>query len=85
MKKVISFILCVAIGVGIIYGVGYQAKRLNPPDDKILTVPSFFEIQELLNEIEPENPIKVDGRIGKKTLEKWDRVYCQQCANMYFN
>ena len=50
-----------------------QAEILSPKD-----------FQTLLNEIEPQNPIVVDGIIGKQTVAKWERVYCNQCAARTF-
>ncbi len=43
-------------------------------------LPSVAAIQQKLNELEPENPLKVDGKVGPKTIEKWNRVYCEQSA-----
>ncbi len=43
-------------------------------------LPSVTAIQQQLNQLEPENPIKVDGKLGPKTAEKWDRVFCEQSA-----
>ena len=47
-------------------------------------LPSLIDIQRKLNELEPNNPLKVDGRWGKLTCEKWDRVYCNEQAKKYF-
>jgi hypothetical protein len=48
-------------------------------------IPSPAQIQQLLNLLEPEKPIKVDGKIGIATIAKWERVYCNQCAKNTFN
>lgn len=43
-------------------------------------LPSVAAIQQQLNELEPENPIKVDGKLGRQTQEKWNRVFVEQSA-----
>jgi len=47
-------------------------------------LPSLIEIQKMLNELEPDNPIKVDGIYGPKTKEKWERVWMNEQAIKYF-
>ena len=47
-------------------------------------LPSIVDIQEMLNELEPNNPVKTDGIYGPATRDKWDRVYCNQQAKKYF-
>ena len=47
-------------------------------------LPSLIDIQRKLNELEPNDPLKVDGRWGKLTCDKWDRVYCNEQAKKYF-
>jgi len=44
------------------------------------------DFQKFLNEIEPkpELIIKEDGRIGQRTLAKWDRIFCNQSAAKTF-
>lgn len=41
---------------------------------------SVREMQMFLNMLEPNNQIDEDGVCGKATVEKWDRLYNQQCA-----
>lgn len=41
-------------------------------------LPSPLDIQRRLNQIEPQNPVVVDGVIGKETMKKWNRVYNNQ-------
>lgn len=55
-------------------------KSLIVPDVNNISLPSPAAIQELLNRLEPEPRLKVDGKIGPLTLEKWNRVYCEQSA-----
>ena len=43
-------------------------------------LPSVTAIQQQLNRMEPENPLKVDGKLGPKTIEKWNRVFIAQSA-----
>lgn len=43
-------------------------------------LPSIAAIQQQLNRMEPENPLKADGKLGRQTQEKWDRLFCEQSA-----
>jgi hypothetical protein len=43
-------------------------------------LPSIAAIQQQLNELEPENPLKVDGKVGPMTIEKWNRVFVEQSS-----
>jgi len=48
-------------------------------------LPSIMDIQERLNEIEPTNPIPVDGKVSNdwqnsKTQTKWDRIVFNKYA-----
>ncbi len=36
------------------------------------------ELQIRLNQLEPKNPLKIDGEIGPLTIGKWDRVCAEQ-------
>ena len=47
-------------------------------------IPSPAQIQQLLNLLEPEKPVRVDGKIGSVTIAKWERVYGNQCAAKTF-
>jgi len=47
-------------------------------------LPSPAAIQRQLNQLEPENLLKIDGKLGKLTQEKWDRVYIEQSAKAAF-
>ena len=51
-------------------------------NDLVLPAPS--DIQELLNRLEPEPRIAVDGKIGPQTMDKWNRVYSEISAKQYF-
>jgi len=48
-------------------------------------IPGPAELQRRLNRAEPKNPIKVDGRPGPETIEKWKRVFCNQSAERTFS
>jgi len=63
------------------------SKVPHTPDSSFLylpELPSLIDIQRKLNELEPNDPLKVDGRWGKLTCDKWDRVYCNEQAKKYF-
>lgn len=47
-------------------------------------LPSLIDIQKMLNELEPDNPIKADGVYGLATREKWERVWIEKQARKYF-
>jgi len=66
-------------------GVGTSSVSQADPTPMLLSeLPSLIDIQRKLNELEPNDPLKVDGRWGKLTSEKWDRVYCNEQAKRYF-
>lgn len=81
-------IFCTVTIVTVIALTGFTPSEKNVPSTKSLIVsdannidlPSPADIQALLNRLEPEPRLKVDGKIGPLTLEKWDRVYCEQSA-----
>lgn len=68
MADSLQFVYCELIDIGI--------KLENVRSD----IPSTYDMQRMLNEYEPENPIEVDGKIGIETIAKWDRVFCNQSA-----
>ncbi len=43
-------------------------------------LPSVAAIQQQLNELEPDDPLKVDGKLGPATEKKWNRVFIEQSA-----
>jgi len=66
-------------------GVGIVSEQKADPTPMFFTeLPCLIDIQKKLNELEPNNPIPVDGRWGKLTYEKWERVYCNEQAKKYF-
>jgi hypothetical protein len=67
----LGLLLAVSIVLNII--AAYSPKR--PP-----RLCNMREFQMFLNQLEPQNPLKEDGKIGKDTIEKWSRIYNEQCA-----
>jgi hypothetical protein len=85
MKLIFEIMICIIIPCLLVFGVSafmiaYYPKTAEPSQ----VLMSQAEVQELLNKLEPENPIEVDGVIGKTSREKWTRVYCNQCNEAYF-
>lgn len=64
--------------IGLLCCIWYwAANRPVPMHDNRL--PSVSDIQKQLNDLEPDRDVlKVDGKCGRATLEKWERVYCNQ-------
>jgi hypothetical protein len=48
-------------------------------------IPSPYQMQQLLNLLEPDNPIKVDGKIGPQTMAKWNEYICDRNAERTFD
>ncbi len=42
-----------------------------------------YEVQQMLNKLEPDNPIEEDGVIGGKSRKKWDRIKFNEYALRY--
>ena len=57
----------------------------NPIESEVYQpeLPCLIDIQKMLNELEPDNPIKADGVYGPATKEKWERVWMNQQAKKY--
>ena len=74
--------LVVSLGISMVLNVGLmtERKRLAQAVKAPVDLPSPAAIQLKLNELEPQTLLKVDGKIGPLTLEKWNRVYCEQSA-----
>jgi len=78
---VIGTIVLVIAGIAVVLG---EMRATKPLPVKIasplfnvedLVLPSPGDIQRLLNKLEPESPLKVDGKIGPATRTKWEQVY----------
>ncbi len=72
-----------------IYAAGYEVTSKSTVLAQNTSEPADYlqgpcELQELLNKIEPSDPVKIDGRIGPETLTKWNRVWFNQCAAKTF-
>ena len=68
------------ITIIIFMSLGYLIGFLHCHSYKINYVPSPCELQQLLNEIEPENPLVIDCISGPLMREKWNRVHANQWA-----
>ena len=82
MRKLTSFIITCIIGLSIVCYVGYRTKQacVGAAFAEKEYILSPMEFQELLNRLEPNDPIVVDGKIGRKTIAKWESVYNNQMA-----
>ena len=90
VDRIVEFIVALAMGM-VCLAFAYTCQGRQEPSASAvpavgerLEVPSPADIQRLLNAAEPENPIKVDGRIGPETIAKWERIYCNQSAAKTF-
>lgn len=68
--------------------IGQQCYIQTLPEQPTKLI-SLMELQRLLNTLEPENPIKVDGKVSpdwqeSETQTKWDRIYSNQSNVSYF-
>ena len=82
-NKALSLFITIIVGMAIVGLAGLHAQRKTETIRPVL--PSPTDIQQMLNELEPENPLIADGIIGAKTLEKWERVYCNESARVHFS
>lgn len=84
----ILFVVC----IGLVCERQVRQAQLASRDAEIAflqRMPSIIDIQERLNEIDPNNPIPVDGKLGpdylnSKTQAKWDKIVFNQYAEVYF-
>ena len=81
LDKSLKFI--VAVLFGLLCGLcwNFANPRIVQPKVKH-DLPSISQIQEQLVCLGYLK--KVDGRIGKETIEAWDKAYCEQSAARYF-
>ena len=82
MKTIRSLLLMLFIGLMFTVVVGYKTKQVCEQSQyqTIFCIPSPYEIQEMLNEYDPNDPLVVDGIIGDKTMKKWNDYYCNESA-----
>jgi hypothetical protein len=68
---------------GILCGLcwNFANPRIVQPEVKH-DLPSISQIQEQL--VCLGYPVKVDGRVGRETIEAWDKAYCEQSATIAF-
>jgi preprotein translocase subunit YajC len=84
-ERLQSTILLVLLCITIFSFIAYVAQQKNPAQliIKEKELMSLIEIQKMLNELEPENPIEADGIYGNQTKVKWERVWMNQQAKKY--
>lgn len=75
LKLLIGIILWAVL----IFGAGWIGYNLHSPEPYL---PTFRDIQEEL--VDRGYDIEVDGKIGRKTIEAWDRAICEDHAAKYF-
>jgi len=79
--------LCIVVATMFTYCMGFKTGRTGGYCDGYAdgryTLLSTWEIQEVLNAIEPNGPITVDGVIGPATLAKWERLQANIEAEKY--
>ena len=85
MRKLTSLVITVVFGLACVVGIGHytqqQARRAeNSPESIAESLLTPKELQKRLNELEPGRPLVIDGKIGKLTIEKWERVINNQYA-----
>lgn len=76
MQRISNILTALIIGATAVFLIGYLTSIASTPVNK--DIPSIKEFQSLLNQLEPNAPINVDGRLGPETQRKWDRVYFNQ-------
>jgi len=82
--KVLSYFIALTL-VGILcFFIGAEHSRRTIEAVQPVTILNAGQLQEVLNALEPENPLAIDYKPGKKTLTKWDRVYNNLAASTTF-
>lgn len=86
MKRWQAVLLALLYGAAGVFMIGQMThiQGLQATKSIELEILSPREFQALLNELEPDSPIVVDGIIGPESLGKWSRVYCNQQAMKTF-
>lgn len=87
MRKLLEITISVIIGGSVVIYAGWICKQASTQaaiPAKRVQIHSPRQFQALLNELEPEYPIAEDGIIGRESIEKWERVYCNQQAMKTF-
>jgi hypothetical protein len=82
MRKTILYLIMIALWTATVW-FGWWCGRLAPQRPAEKRLPGQGEIQRLLNELEPNEPITVDGVVGPATRAKWERVYYRRQAKRW--
>jgi len=78
------FMLMLLYGFCVVFVMSWMTKQKTEQVMAEQGLPSVAAIQRKLNDLEPANPLKVDGKLGKLTQDKWDRVYIRESAKAAF-
>jgi len=78
--KLNIFLVIVGLGLACYLAGAYVATR-QYEQNHLNRLPSVQQVQHYLNQLDPDDPIIEDGKLGRETQRKWDRLYCDQCAN----
>jgi hypothetical protein len=79
-----AFLMTVAFGLSVVFMAGFITKQKTEQVMAEQGLPSISAIQRKLNELEPQNPLKIDGKLGRLTQEKWDKLYIRESAKAAF-
>lgn len=93
MKLALTTGILFCIIAGLVCKQTALQKRLASREAEIAflqKLPSIMDIQERLNELDPNNPIPVDGKVSPDyqnslTQTKWDRTVFNRDALVYFD
>jgi len=86
-ERLTAVVMAAVIATSMVALVTCKAKKpteRTEPTTPAETVPSVTAIQRRLNELEPESPIRADGKLGPATQAKWDRVFIRESAKAAF-
>jgi len=84
-ERVTAFVMVAVIATSVVALSTCKAnKKPTEPTTPAETMPSVTAIQRRLNELEPESPIRADGKLGPATQAKWDRVFIRESAKAAF-
>jgi len=82
-EQLAAFFLAAMVGSALILLAFHRTKK-DAPEQPTATIeealPSISEIQRRLNALDPEQPLRVDGKLGPATQAKWDRVFVRESA-----
>lgn len=82
MKRNLLLTLLAIVVLACVFGLAW---KYSPCYHKtVILLPNQGQFQQLLNAIEPNNPIKVDYVIGSDSREKWDRICGNEYASVFY-